>query len=137
MSGPRYRHYDKKQLLGDIFRMKGKLRRMQQCPRKRWFGVNDRNKEKTTTEKTILSNKSERVASCKPQLAKMIDLYENNTRAVPTTITDIHMEEIEDDTADCDALFHDNEYTRLEEREQWLNKFILKHRYGKYRRARW
>ena len=40
------------------------------------------------------------------------------------------MAEIEDDTDDYDALFHNNEYTRLEEREQWLNKFILKHRYG-------
>lgn len=139
-----YRHYDKKQLLGDIFRMKGKLRRMEQCPRKRWFGVNDRNNENTTAEKTRLSNKSERVAKCKRQLAKMIDLYENNKRAVPTTITDKEidimakerdeimerMEEIEDDTDDYDALFHNNEYTRLEEREKWLNKLILKHRYG-------
>ena len=74
----------------------------------------------------------------------MIDLYENNKRVVPTTITDKEinimakerdeimerMEEIEDDTDNYDALFHNNEYTRLEEREQWLNKFILKHRYG-------
>ena len=80
-----YRHYDKNQLLGDIFRMKGKLKRMQKCPRKRWFGVNDRNKENTTAEKTRLSNKSERVvAKCKRQLAKMIELYENNKRTAPT-----------------------------------------------------
>ena len=69
------------------FCMKGKLRRMQQCPRNRWFGVNDRNKDNDTTEKTRLSDESERVAKCKRQLAKMIDLYENNKRAVPTTIT--------------------------------------------------
>ena len=106
--------------------------------------VNDRNKKNNTAEKTRIRDKSERITKCKRQLEKMIDLYENNKRAVPTTVTnkeiDImakerdeimeRMEEIEDDTDNYDALFHNNEYTRLDEREQWLNKFILKHRYG-------
>ena len=46
-----YRHYDKKQLLGDIFRMKGKLKRMQKYCHKR------PSVPTTATRKTTLQRK--------------------------------------------------------------------------------
>jgi hypothetical protein len=145
-----YRHYDTSQLLSDIARMKGRIGRVAHNKRPRWLTKEERSDDALEREQTYVKERQGKLTRLEQRLEKMKQLYteltsKHNKKKVPKRFTDTEVDimaeerdaaqdrlaQIEDDTTEWKALFDNAEYTRLEEREQWLTHIIIRHRYGK------